>query len=134
MGHHRSGPKLYLYLAAVGILACVAVASALRTEEAPKKVSEILWEAAKAAATSTIQDSMKSSVYPLFPEDYRVVEYGGVYVVESWVDINGERLEWEAHLCLEDGECESMGVVIDPRRTQETVNTFNEIAEQLTSG
>lgn len=134
MGHYRSGSKFNLYLVAIGVLSCAAAVVALRPAESPRKVSEILWEAAKAAATSNIQDTMKSSVHPVFSDNYRIVEYGGVYAIESWVDINGQLLEWEAHLCLEDGKCELMGVLIDPKGTQETIDVFNEITQQLTSG
>ncbi len=128
MRHDRSSPKFCVYFIAVVIL--IAPSAYILTRDSDRDV----WEAAKAAATQIIQDAERSSVHPFYPEKGQIEERDGVHIVKSWVDINGKRLEWESHVVRRGRQCEVKGVVIDPRATDETIKTFNEIARQLTSG
>ncbi len=114
MGYHRGRPKLHLHLATGGILTLACGVAAYRFTNRNNDV----WEAAKVAATKQIQEEAGSSVQPFYPDHGEIKFEEGAFIVQSWVDINGQRVQWEAAVTKKDGRCEVVGVLIDPEAIQ----------------
>jgi hypothetical protein len=122
MGYHRGRPKLHLHLVAGGILilACGVAAYWFTSRE------NDVWAAAKAEAAARVGG------HPVFPLRGEINEHPSqpgqrAFTVESYADIDGEHVEWEALVVKTGGQCRVVECIIDPdswtQRAREQVAT-----------